>query len=111
MMRDDFIAEMRLTLLAQCSFRQRTAERFPSDKRNLLAAEALEALALDKALSPANWEALQSYAGPGDSWDRFFRSPDFLQACREVGFRSAPPSLNKFVAGVLAKLAAPVAAR
>ena len=104
MKRDDFLAEIRLTLLAQCSFRQRTAERFPSDRRNLLAAEALEALALDKALSQTNWDALQSYAGPGDSWDRFFRSPDFLQACRDVGFRSAPPTLDKFVTGVLAKL-------
>jgi hypothetical protein len=111
MIRDDFLAEMRLTLLGQSAFRQRTAERFPSDKRNLLAAEALQALALDKSLGEATWDALQPYAGPGDGWDRFFRSPDFLQTCRDVGFRSEPATLDKFVALVIAKLDVAAGAR
>jgi hypothetical protein len=110
-LRDDFLAEMRLMLLAQSAFRQRTAERYPTDKRNLIAADALEALAFDAVLAQDTWEALQQLATPGNNFHRFFRSPDFLQACRDVGFRSAPASLDKFVAGVLARLAEPVGAR
>jgi hypothetical protein len=97
MVQEDFIGNARLSHLKQATFRRRSAERFPSDKCNALAADTLEALASDMAVSPENWRALQHYSSPGGSWARLFASAQFLETCRGVGFRTAPRSFDRFV--------------
>jgi hypothetical protein len=93
------------------AYRGRAAERSAIGKRNELAAQTLRAVALDKSLRQAKSEALLAYPAPGDSSDPLFRCPDICQACRNVGFRSAPPSLDQFLSDAFAKLDAPVGAR
>jgi len=105
MVQQDFAENARLSLLKQATFRRRTAERFASDKRNLLAADTLEALPFDISVGPENWQAVQRYASPGGSWARLFASPEFLETRRGVGFRTAPRSFDRFVEALLANAA------
>jgi hypothetical protein len=102
---DHFIETARLALLKQSVFRRRTAERFPTDPRNLLAADTLAALASDVSVSPENWKALKRYASPSGSWARLFASQEFLEACRGVGFRTAPRTFDRFIETLLANAA------
>jgi hypothetical protein len=100
---EDFIEHARIALYKNSFYRRRTAERFPADPRNLLAADTLAALASGISISKENWQALQRYADAG--WDHFVASPAFTETCRAVGFRTAPRTFDRFIESVLANAA------
>lgn len=81
-------------------WRQTVVDKYPNDTRNCIAIELLQSLAKSPSVSvePAVIARLEQYRG----WE-FCQS--VFEACREVGFRCMPLTLQDFVQHVISKLA------
>jgi hypothetical protein len=105
--KEQFIQDLRPSLLRSVAWRSRQAQRFPCDLRNRKAASMLAAMARSEPslISEPIWEHLQRFIEPGGC----YRTPKWNDAlsetARHVAFHgAAPESLNEFLDDVLIRL-------
>jgi hypothetical protein len=110
MNREEFLADLRPALRRSAAWRTKQSDKFPEDRRNLVAATTLEMLAqaVPADISSQLWAGLAPFFETSGDYQSPAWAFAVTETARLVGFRTYPADLNSFLDGLLTRLTAPV---